>query len=177
VNWPQWIGSPLQAGSLAILVAIFGLVVRWQLGLRKLKIEAAAVEITAQQVHDADEADIRDHYAHEVEQLRDRLDRQSVRHRDELAEKERRHRAERKEDEDRHRACLRDNDELRDKLHAVKDLAAGLQRIITQASASKAILIAGHAPGEIPEEIRLAAERVELLFMPESGGGDSAPPA
>jgi hypothetical protein len=171
-DWPAIVGTIPGWITSAGVVAILGLVLRWQLGLRKLKIEAAQVEITAQQVHDADEADIRDHYANEVEQLRDRLDRQSVRHRDELAEKEKRHRAERKEDEDRHRACLRDNDDLRDKLHAVKDLAAGLQRIITQASASRAILIAGHAPGEMPEEVRAAAERVELLFQNEREGGD-----
>lgn len=162
--WPTWIGSPLQAGSLAVLVTICGIVVRWQLGLKKISVEAAQVEVTAQKVHDEDEADIRDHYANEVRQLRQRLDDQSRRHRVAMSLKERQHRIERKADEDRHRECMKDNDELRDKVHALKDLAAGLQRIITQASASKAILIAGTAPGEIPEEIREAAERVERLF-------------
>jgi hypothetical protein len=131
------------------LCAILGLVVRWQYGIRKLRIEARRVEITGEEVVHKDEADIRDHYAEEVRQLRERLDAQAERHRVILAEAE-----------DRHEQCKRERDDLRDDSRKLKDIVAGLIRIITQASASKAILLDSAASAYV----RDAALRIDMLF-------------
>lgn len=133
------------------LLGILGLVVRWQHGIRKLAIEARRVDITAAEVDLKDEADIRDHYADEVRQLRERLDAQSERHRVILAGSE-----------ERHEQCKREREELRDDARKLKDIVAGLIRIITQASASKAILLDSTAS----TYVRDAAKRIDMLFAP-----------
>lgn len=136
--------------SPAALLAILGVVVRWQLGLRKLKIQADQVEVSAQEVSNKDEADIRDHYADEVRQLRERMDRQSERHREILQESDR-----------KHEECQKDRERLREDSSSLKDIVRGLIRIITQASASQAIFLGPEASAEI----RAAAKRVESLFV------------
>lgn len=150
---PAWI----TAGGMVTLV---GVVLTHLRGLRKLKIEARQVDINAVQVDKTDGADIRDHYAEEVRQLREQLNGQGERHR--LAQEA---------SDRRHEECVREREILRDQVRALKDLVSGLRRIITQASASRAIRIAGEEPGEIPEDILAAAERVEELFriMPPEG--------
>jgi len=135
------------------LTAILGLVIKWQYGIRKLRIEARSVEIQAVEIADRDEADIRDHYADEVRQLRERLDAQAGRHRDDLNAVEQ-----------RHEECRRERDDLRDDSRKLKDIVAGLIRIITQASASKAILLDSAAS----DYVRDAAKRIDILFQARS---------
>lgn len=150
---PGWITSGGVIGILALFL-------RYNLGIRKLRIEAGRVEVEANEVSDRDEADIRDHYADEVRQLRERLDRQSERHREILAASDLKH-------ED----CQRDREQLREDSRSLKDIVRGLIRIITQASASKAILLDSHASAEV----LAAARRVELLFEPITNPHDHKP--
>lgn len=107
---PGWITS---AGVLGIL----GIVVRWQLGLRKLNVEAQQVSVNAQQVHNADEADIRDHYAQEVAVLRQRLDEKDERHREAMATADL-----------RHDQCIKSRDDMRKRLEVVEDRLLGTIR-------------------------------------------------
>lgn len=178
--WPEWIGTPLQAGSLTVLVAIFALVVRWQLGLRKLKIEADQVEINAQEVANADEADIRDHYAEEVKGLRDalqasanrHLERERLtdhRHRRALLIVENRYRRLLHESDEKHDICQRDRDILRDRVQALKEQQSGLVRLILQNNVSGALQF---DDSEISDLIREAAARVDLAFEKRLGGRD-----
>lgn len=144
------------------LVAILGFVIKWQYGLRKLAIEARRVEITADEVEHKDGADIRDHYADEVRRLGTRLDEQSERHRQILAAAE-----------ERHEECKRERDALRDDSRKLKDIVAGLIRIITQASARQAILLDSTASAYV----RDAALRIDMLFAPreeDDAHGDSS---
>lgn len=167
---PDFLGSVpawITAGGMTTLVGVVLLHLR---GIRKLKIEATQVEITAktseQGLKNADTADIRDHYAEEVKQLREQLRGQGERHRNEIEVLKKSYREEARASDDRHEACVRGREELRDQNRALKDLVHGLRRIITQASASQAIRIDGLAPGEMPDDIIEAARRVEELFAP-----------
>jgi flagellar motility protein MotE (MotC chaperone) len=161
----QWI-TPVS------LMTILGFVVRWQLGLRKLRIEAKQVDVNAEQVTQTAEADIRDHYADEVRQLREQLNGQGERHRQSIASIEARYQEALTNSERKHEECARDRDHLRDKVQALKDLVAGLRRIITQTSASQAIRLSSDPASEIeiPDDIREAAERVDRLFALPSPG-------
>lgn len=137
--------------SPTVLLAILGIIVKWQYALRKLRIEADQVEVSALGVRNADEADIRDHYADEVRQLRERLDAQAARHKDVL-----------QDSEDRHEQCKRERDEIREDARKLKDIVAGLIRIIVQASASQAIRLDSSASNYV----RDAAQRIDILFTP-----------
>jgi hypothetical protein len=132
------------------LTAILGVVLTHRLGLRKLKVEADRVEIEDRAVHDKDEADIRDHYAQEVAALRGALQAASARHREEtegIVAKL--------------RDCRASEDRLLDKVRELKDVVAGLIRIITQASASEAIRLGPAASAEI----QAAARSVSLILV------------
>lgn len=65
---PQW----LTFGGVA---TILGIVLRYRLGLRKLAVEADQVKVNARQVDNADAADVRDHFAEEIQNLRAELQR------------------------------------------------------------------------------------------------------
>lgn len=132
------------------LTAILGVVLSHRLGLRKLSIEAERVHIEERAVEDKDEADIRDHYAQEVAALRSALQAQSTRHREEtdgIVAKL--------------RECRASEDGLLDKVRELKDVVAGLIRIITQASASEAIRLGPAASAEI----QAAARSVSLILV------------
>jgi phage shock protein A len=107
---PAWISS----GALLTILAI---VVRWQLGLRRLRVEADQVQVNARQVDHADEANVRDHYAREVAALRTRIDEQAERHRQSLDRYDK-----------RHEACEKERAELRRELVAVQDRLTGVVR-------------------------------------------------
>lgn len=146
------------------IVGMFGILVRWRLGIGKQKIESDQVIL-------ANESDIRDHYAAEVQGLRSALAASSSRHLDRERELDERYRASLTETEGRyrgllsdadqqHRSCMKDLDEQRDKVEALRDLVAGLNRIITQASVSKAIQLGDM----VSSDVEAAAQRVETLF-------------
>lgn len=72
---PQWIAAISTTGALGLFIKLY-------LGNRKLTIEAKQVDVNAQQVSGTERADIRDHYAQEVNRyyqqvigLRDELDK------------------------------------------------------------------------------------------------------
>lgn len=151
---PSWAGTLPGWITSAGVLGLLGLLVRYQLGVKKLEIEAKQVSINAAATDNADEADIRDHYADEVRQLRTRLDDQSKRHGDDLEKVE-----------NRLRECRDREEELLDSVRALKDTVSGLIRIIAQASASQAISLSPAASAEITA----AARRVQMLFIPTGG--------
>ncbi|MBA2717738.1 MAG: hypothetical protein H0U52_00655 [Chloroflexi bacterium] len=162
--WPEWIGTPLQMLSGISLVSILGLMIKSQLANRKLSLEEKVLTATT-------ETEARKHLLAEVESLRTSIHRQSERHSTELASAEARYAARAKDAEDRHEECIESRDALRarliaveDEMHcktsALRDLVAGLRRIITQASALHAIEITEN----LSTDVREAAERVDRLF-------------
>lgn len=100
---PGWITA-------SAVTAILGLIVRWQLGLRRLRVDA-------DQVANADEANIRDHYAQEVAALRQQL-----------IDRDERYRAQIERADQRHEECARARDELRQKLTQVQNRLTGTVR-------------------------------------------------
>ncbi len=163
-DWLSWAGTPFQAISSISLVGILGLMLRAQLANRKLSLEEKVLTATT-------ETEARKHLLAEVESLRTSIHRQSERHSTELASAEARYSARAKDAEDRHEECVESRDALRARLieveqemhcktSALRDLVAGLRRIITQASALHAIEIAEN----LSTEVRDAAERVDRLF-------------
>jgi chromosome segregation ATPase len=126
---PGWVTS---AGVLGIL----GLVVRWQLGLRRIGVDA-------QQVDNADEADIRDHYAQEIAAMRLQLTEQDDRNRTKLE------RADQRIEE-----CMEGRDELRARIRELEETVDGLKRQIVRYSADTAIEL------DPSPMVRDAAERV-----------------
>lgn len=100
---PGWI-TGASSSALAAIVAWY------LLGKRKIQVQAETVKVEAFKVETADEADIRDHYAEEVRQLRQRLDEQSHRHTRALNAAETRHRRALASVEQRYQRALRDAD-------------------------------------------------------------------
>jgi flagellar biosynthesis GTPase FlhF len=87
----SWLGTPAQiitAGSTATLLGLF---IRWQLGLRRIAVQAAQVKIEASKVESADDAILMGHWKGEVQSLRDKLNGQEGRFQDALAAQEQRH--------------------------------------------------------------------------------------
>lgn len=147
---PGWITS---AGVLALLT----LMSKHYLAARKLQQEGSAI---GQAQSDARDADIRDHYADEVRQLRDKLDKQNDQFRADLNELESRYRRALDESEKRHQQCMDDRDILRQRVTLLEDELRGLIRVITQASIDRVLMI--HE--ELPQDIREAAARVEAII-------------
>jgi hypothetical protein len=140
-------------GSMGSLATLMTLLLRWDLGRGKLSIER-------QKQHDTDEADIRDHYADEVRQLRDRLDAQSGRFKKDLQELEDRYKRLLHDSERRHDQCQEDRDQLKERVENMSDEIRGLVRLIAQNSANAVIRMGD----DVPDDIKNAAERVELIL-------------
>lgn len=168
--WPAIAGTVpgwITAGG---VVSLVGIVFTHLRGIQKLKIEAHQVDINSRQIDNADEADIRDHYAEELASLRKALEAAGERagRRERLfmareRNQEERHRTLMAEGEKRHEECVGAREELRDQARELKDIVAGLIGIIRQASASQAILLGDDAS----EFVRGAAERVSMMFRPK----------
>ncbi len=163
-SWPQWIGTPLNLLSWTTLVGIFSLLLRAQILNRRAANEERKVEVDA-------EKGIRDHYADEVSQLRATVIRQGERHRDEMIAADKHWREAVQAAEERHEECQKSRDELRkafllagdesrSQIEALRDLVAGLQRVILQNSAAGVLSLGDSAS----PEVRAAAERVDALF-------------
>jgi hypothetical protein len=67
------LGTVFQGASLGVLLGILGIIVRWQLGLKKIAVAAQQVEVSANEVRNKDAADQRDHIAEEMTALRDNV--------------------------------------------------------------------------------------------------------
>jgi flagellar motility protein MotE (MotC chaperone) len=63
---PQWI----TAGG---MVSFLGILAKWHLGQKKIAVDALQVRVEAKRVENADAADVRDHLADEVKELRAEL--------------------------------------------------------------------------------------------------------
>lgn len=138
----DWGTLPQQVTAISsggIFIALVGLLVKWNLGSGQLSLDR-------QKQHDADEADIRDHYAKEVERLTDRLEKNDERYRNLLKEAE----AER--------------DKMRKRIAFLEDEVKGLVRLITYNSANNVLQLGD----DVPEDIKRAAERVRQIL--HSGG-------
>jgi chromosome segregation ATPase len=136
------------------LLGILGLLLANQVANRRVKNQE---QLTA----NADEVNIRDHYAKEVAQLRAALANRAANHRDELAH----YRKLAKEAEERHEECQRQRDEMREKMNALRDLVAGLQRTIIANAATTAQALGDSDAGPlVSDDVKAAAARVEELF-------------
>lgn len=164
IDWPAWIGTPLQFISASSLLAILGLMSRTYLANRKLSLETKVLDATT-------DTEARKILLSEVLSLRDALGKQSERHSNALNAAEDRYAARTKDAEARHLECVESRDgirarlrevedEMHDKTSALRDLVAGLRRIITQASALHAMEISAN----LSDDVRNAAERVDRLF-------------
>lgn len=157
---PGWI----TAGG---MTTIAGVLAWYLLGRGKLANEAKKIATD-------DAADIRDHYAEEVRQLRAAMEAQSTRHRGELEAADNRHKEAIRDAEQAHRDCEAARDELREKVSALKDQVAGLVRLLLQNSASGVLNL---DPRLVSKDVLEAAQRVEQLFAPKvdpAPGGDEA---
>lgn len=161
---PELLGTIPQWFTVAGVASILGIVLRYRLGWKRLNIED-------QKQKDTDEADIRDHYADEVRQLRDKLDKQSGQFRRDLTDLEDRYRGllEATENrwqrllsdsEKRHDECMADRDHLRERVNALENELNGLIRMIAQNSANKVLQLGD----DVSDDIRAAAERVEIIL-------------
>lgn len=146
-GWFTAIGS---MGSLATILIAF---LRWDLGRGRLAIDR-------KKQHDTDEADIRDHYADEVRQLRERLDTQSGRFKKDLQELEDRYKRLLQDSERRHDQCQEDRDQLKIRVEDMGDEIRGLVRLIAQNSVNSVLQMGD----SVPEDIKAAAERVQGIL-------------
>jgi ABC-type nitrate/sulfonate/bicarbonate transport system substrate-binding protein len=121
-----------------IFLSLIGLLIKWNLGRSRLSLEA-------KKQHDVDEADIRDHYAKEVERLTERIEKNDDRYRRLLAESE------------------KAQDALRKRVTFLEDEIKGLIRLITYNSAHTVLQLGD----DVPDDIRATAERVKVIM----GGG------
>jgi hypothetical protein len=135
---PGWITS----GG---VIAGLGILVKRELGLKKLSIDSSAQEATS-------ESAIRDHYSKEVARLTSNLTELEARYRKLLDESEA-----------RHEKCVGDRDALREQVDALEDKWRGLLRVVTQASIDKVLLIPG-IENETFGNMRDVAERVDQII-------------
>lgn len=163
--WPEFLGTIPGWITAISSSGVLGVAAYFLLGRQKLT--------------NADEADIRDHYAEELVALRKALETAGERHarRERLflireRHQETRHRELLQEGERRHQECVEAREQLRDQGRELKDIVAGLIGIIRQASASQAILLGDEASAFV----LAAAERVHAMFKlpvlaaPREGG-------
>lgn len=111
---PQW----LTAGG---VLGLFGWFARMQLGNRKLAIEAKQVEIAA-------EGGLRDHFANEVQSLRNQIIKMSQHHLDREREIDDRWRTLLRESEERHDECVKQREELRREVEEIRERQIGTIR-------------------------------------------------
>lgn len=177
---PSVLGTVAGWVSAGGIMGILSLLVWQQLGNRTIAVEESKVD-------NADKADIRDHYANEVAQLRAGVIASSSRHRDEMGAAEARHKVSIAEVEGRykslltetearyrtalletekaHEACKAEVQGLREELRGIRDQfrADARGRIVTFGK-----------PGTAPSEAVVdAAERVNELNAPPPGNDNS----
>ncbi len=115
---------------------------------------------------DSQENILRDHYAKEVHELRNKLALRDKEFRQDLVDLETRYQTLLETTEKRYRALLveaeQSNARLKERVNDLEDELRGLVRIITQASADKVISLTA----QVPSDIREAAERVDRLLHP-----------
>ena len=115
---PQWI----TAGA---LISLLGVVLKYRLGLRKI------IQV--------DSADIRDHYALEVERLVKRV----------------------ADAEARQHECEEREGRLRNRVRELEDMVDGLKRQLIAYSADKLLVMEGTKPSDIAPEATASASRVK----------------
>lgn len=131
--------------SPVVLTAILGLASRHYLRNKQLDVDA--------------EGAARDAYASAVRGFREEVRALKAEHTSDKESWER-----------RHKECETARDDFKEKVGALRDLVAGLNRVILQASKDK-VLALGDYPSE---EVHDAAERVDKLFRKGKGNGDSS---
>lgn len=145
---PAHLNMWLNIATLLLGGGALGIILRHRLGWRKLTLDS--------------EGEIRDHYAKEVARLTEKLNEQSSAFRKDLVELEQHWRAMLAEAEKRHDECLKDRDNLLNRVNQLEDELRGLIRVITQASIDRVL----HLPSTEPlsDDIREAAARVEKII-------------
>lgn len=162
---PGWITAISTSTGVVTLITMY-----WRRGiaLRKLNIEQKIAD-------NVDAADIRDHYADEVQKLRDRLDAQSLGFKARLDENdehyrgiidrlERRYAEAAEASQQRHEECMADREKLRSEVGILRNEINGLVRVITQASIDRVIALGE----EVSDDVRQAAERAQQYINEEN---------
>ena len=161
---PGWITAISTSTGVVTLVTMY-----WRRGiaLRKLNIEQNIAD-------NMDAADIRDHYADEVQKLRERLDTQAKGFREQIAEidghyKDIIERLEKRYTDasdaamKRHEECMADRDKLRNEVMILRNEINGLVRVVTQASIDRVIALGD----DVSDDIREAAMRAQKYIEQE----------
>lgn len=91
ISITSWLGTPAQIVSAGALTTYLALWVRRELGLKKLSIEAAQVNIEARKVESADDAVLMGHWEREVAGLREKLTAQETRFQEAMTAQDKRH--------------------------------------------------------------------------------------
>jgi predicted nucleic acid-binding Zn-ribbon protein len=149
---PGWVTALSSGGILACLV-------RRELGLKKLEIEAQQVNVTARQVEDARDADIRDHYADEVKALREALQQQSKRHNDALDALEARHQRVHDAAAARQEKCEAEREKLATLVRDIQEELHGVRAQVRANSAEQVVLLAA-SNEPVPPHALEAAKRI-----------------
>lgn len=165
---PGWITAVSTSTGVVTLITMY-----WRRGIaiRKLGIEKAIAD-------NVDAADIRDHYADEVQKLRDRLDKQAEsfrgrldeidgHYRDIISKLEQRYTEASKAAQIRHEECMADRDKLRNEVSILRNEINGLVRVITQASIDRVIALGD----DVSDEIKEAAARAQAYIAEEGKKG------
>lgn len=163
---PTIVGTIPQWGMFATTATILGIIVRWQLGLRKLSVDAQQVEVNAHTAANINEADIRDHYAKEVERLTEKLENKDQHFaalenhwRNMLDASDRRH-----EECEKARAELRvELSEMHSKIGKAESDLRGLYSQIAELSSDKLVILDGRKPSKVAPEAAKSAHRVKKI--------------
>lgn len=185
-NIPTAFGTVAGWISAGGIMGILSLLVWWQLGNRKIKVEEVGVNVAAiaasDKIHAAEREDIRDHYAAEVTSLRTRIDEQAERHATRVADLEARYLANVAEvekryagalsaAEERHRECEKQRDDLGIEVRKLRDDIAGLERKLLTQSSDRVLAIGMPGQPEPSPAVKDAARRVRRIAR-ERGGTD-----
>ena len=149
---PGWI----TAGG---MVALLTVVVRRELGLKKIAVEAEQVHVNARQVENEDDADIRKHWAGEVQRLQDALAAQDGRHNDALMALETRHAREMQHNADRQERCEQERERLALRVTEIENELKGVMAQVRMAGAEQMVLLAASGE-ELPPHAVEAARRI-----------------
>lgn len=156
---PDWVGTLPAWISASTLLGIFGVLVRRELGLKKIEVEADQVNVSARKIETDEAANIREHWAGEVQRLQDALAAQDGRHNDALTAMEARHAKEMKNNADRQERCEQERERLALRVTEIEQELKGVMAQVRMAGAEQMVLLAASGQ-ELPPHAVEAARRI-----------------
>lgn len=149
---PGWI----TASSSATLLGLFW---RYKLGLAKVQVEAQNVQVEGKKVEQAEDADIRDHWAQEITRLQNMLTEQDKRHNEALTAMEERHGRAMLHNEERQAKCEQERERLAEKVKVLGQELEGVMQQVRMNSAEQVVLLAA-SDEPVPPHALAAAKRI-----------------